>query len=333
MGNAASKNARQFGRKLPEVYSTVAKKQEEGILLKKRVSSDYLSIHNDGRRRIFEETGELEGKGAGNKEAIGTNPAVANPEPPKIYTERPQEDLGDDEDATKSDFLRKAVDMGIVKVKGVEDKNAQGQFDTNHVSLRILKNREKVEKEYEDLEGDSPEKVHYDIPKRFLTEDQLSKMNKPRRRGVNTFGLLDARDLSKMIKAYRISGEEELGLIARRKESKAENVKILQRLIDSGIINLPTNKVTMAKKYDAEGQVTKERFVVVEDDWVNEERGKIKKDEVKNKGKGREEEEEDPNEILNQFKRLEDLIKEDEKPKEGDIRKHKASGGEVKRFL
>ncbi len=319
MGALVSKSSRNLTKDFP-------RKPRNGVNsvnapLAKKLRNDYLNLNkNDAETKVLFDREE--------KESIN----------PKVYTSRPKEDedLGD---VTKSDFFQKAVKLGIVDVKEVKNKSTSGAFDKDNEALQLIRNRGKMEGEYEDVMV-SQQKIEYDIPKRFLTKDQLKRVNKTRKKVKNTFGLIDGRSLESLIKTYKISGFDKMKAFAERSDTKLKNIKLLERVLESGLINLPSSRITLVRKFNSEGQVTNEKLVMIPDDWIEEGKGKLKLKEnqrehkpsirksTNNQGKP-------SDEILSEFKKLESLIKEDsnleEKQKLREARTEKQTKENIQR--
>lgn len=326
MGGIASKSARNLSRKLPETAG-----KANGVKLNKKLGSDFLDIDKEVQnKRQFGNKQELN-KGQNDKP---TN----NKEHPKVYTERPKEEnFGYEDEEAKSDLFHKAVDMGLLRVK--EEKQMPktgGKFNKQDPSIQLLQNRKKMEDEYESLLV-SEKKIKYDVPKRFLTREQQEKEGKTYKKAENVYGLVDSNDLSDLIKAYKVEGRDKFDELAKKKETKEENRKLLAAFIDSGLVNLPTSRVTLVRRFDKKGKITNEKFVMIHEDWVREEKAKLKR--KGKKAKKGDEVEDAPEEILSQFKKLESLIRVDKekKPDERKRKKTKAAkktaGSELKRFL
>lgn len=326
MGTLVSKQTRRLAKDLPKTPGS--KVNTGNNPLAKKLRDDYLNLkETDSGKEEFPKV---------YKEEIKSQ---------RIYTNRPKEDeeVGD---VTKSDFFQKAVKLGIVNVKEVKTKSTSGAYDKNNETLRLLKNRKKIESEYEDLLV-SQQKIEYDIPKRFLNKEQLKKVNKTRKKAKNNFGLIDGRSLEKLVKAYKIEGQEKMNNLAQKSDTKKENVELLEHMLQNGLINLPTSRITLVRKLNGEGQVINEKLVVIPDDWVNEGQRKLKQKKmhaehkqsssgtVVNHDSGK-----PSDEILGEFKKLENLIKVNPHP-EVDHKPHEKPQGrksmnanqEVKRYI
>lgn len=291
MGNSTSKATRTLNKSIQRTHQSLDSTNIKN--LKKQVTNDHLT---GSTKRNF--------KSNENDE-------------PQIFTQRPPKELekmGDDEKSNFNDkfgnkLFEEIVSKGVVNIK---DSAAKQNFNPNHESIQLLKNRLNVEKQYEGLvipkDADKP-----NIPDRFLSEEQKKDMKDPaimRRKlektGVNLFGLFDSNKISDLIGDYKVYGEEAYIEKAKKIDVNDENIRILKKFIDEGIIDLPTHKVTLQESIDPESRQVKQKLVVVNDDWVGEikediEREKMDKSDSKSKSKR-------DLEVFEQFKMLENLV-------------------------
>lgn len=293
MGNSASKTTRTLGKTLQ--HGNQALKSDNQPLinnLKKQVTTDHLKGSSES---TFETNGKKQ---------------------PQVFTERPPKELEQmgDSDATTSKvegnkLFEEAVNAGLVQVK---DDIAKQTFNANHESIRVLKNRENVEKQYEGLfipkDADKP-----DTPERFLSEEDKRNFRDPdlmkkkiRKSELNAFGLFDSNRLTDLIIDYKVIGESEFNKTAKESKVNDENINKLQKYIDEGIINLPTHKVTLHESIDPESRHVKQKLIIVKDDWVKTIKEDIEEEE-KNKLNNKTTSKKDL-EVFEQFKMLENLV-------------------------
>lgn len=233
---------------------------------------------------------------------------------PQVFTERPPlelEKMGDaDLSAGRNTLFEKAISMGVINVK--DELNSQ-KYDENHESVRVLKNRQKVEEQYKGLfipkDADQP-----NIPERFLNEQQKKEMRdkefmkkKLEKSGVNSFGLFDSGELSDLIADYKVYGEAEFVNSSRKTGVSEENIEKFKELVDSGILTLPSHKVTLNESIDSESKQIKQKLIVVADDWVKTIKENLKK-EAADGPKDMKTTSKKDEEVLKQFKMLEQLV-------------------------
>ncbi|KAG0686602.1 hypothetical protein C6P40_003726 [Pichia californica] len=304
MGNSASKSTRTLN-KVANSTTQNLNNQNQFIVknLKKQVSKGHLKqSKQQNYERLQQE--KIESVSDNNKQ---------------IFTQRPPKELekmGDEGEVDLNDkqysgnkLFEEAVNAGIVKI---EDNKAKQSFNPNHSSVRVLKNRVNVERQYEGLfipkDADKP-----NIPDRFLNEEQRRQMKDPNimkkkleKTGSNSFGLFDSNNLSDLIIDYKVFGEKEY--IESCKENKVNdtNINILKQLIDDGLINLPTHKVTLHETIDPESRQVKQKLIIVEDDWVSSIREDVER-EKNNKMDTKTTSKKDL-EVFEQFKMLENLV-------------------------
>lgn len=240
---------------------------------------------------------------------------------PKIFTKRPPQEFEKMGDETNSEInendkqfsgnklFEEAVNKGLVKIN---DNQAKQTFNPNHESIRVLKNRVNVEKQYEGLfipkNADKP-----DIPERFLNEEQKRQLLDPNlmkkklsKTGTNQFGLFDSNNLSDLIIDYKVLGNNEF--IKNCKEDKVsdENINKLKQFVDDGLINLPTHKVTLNETIDRNSRQIKQKLIIVKDDWVKSIKEDIENEKA-NKLNSKSNSKKDL-EVFEQFKMLENLV-------------------------
>ncbi|OUT23643.1 hypothetical protein CAS74_001969 [Pichia kudriavzevii] len=215
---------------------------------------------------------------------------------PQVFTERPPLELEKMGDADLS----------------ADELNSQ-KYDENHESVRVLKNRQKVEEQYKGLfipkDADQP-----NIPERFLNEQQKKEMRdkefmkkKLEKSGVNSFGLFDSGELSDLIADYKVYGEAEFVNSSRKTGASEENIEKFKELVDSGILTLPSHKVTLNESIDSESKQIKQKLIVVADDWVKTIKENLKK-EAADGPKDMKTTSKKDEEVLKQFKMLEQLV-------------------------
>lgn len=240
---------------------------------------------------------------------------------PKIFTKRPPQEferMGDevnneinenDKQFSGNKLFEEAVNKGLVKIN---DNQAKQSFNPNHESIRVLKNRVNVEKQYEGLfipkNADKP-----DIPERFLNEEQKRQLLDPNlmkkrlnKTGLNKYGLFDSNKLSDLIIDYKVIGNDEFIKNCKEDKINDENINKLKKFIDDGLINLPTHKVTLNETIDPNSRQIKQKLIIVKDDWVKS----IKEDmenEKANKINSKSNSKKDL-EVFEQFKMLENLV-------------------------
>lgn len=240
---------------------------------------------------------------------------------PKIFTKRPPQEferMGDevnneinenDKQFSGNKLFEEAVNKGLVKIN---DNQAKQSFNPNHESIRVLKNRVNVEKQYEGLfipkNADKP-----DIPERFLNEEQKRQLLDPNlmkkrlnKTGLNKYGLFDSNKLSDLIIDYKVIGNDEFIKNCKEDKINDENINKLKQFIDDGLINLPTHKVTLNETIDPNSRQIKQKLIIVKDDWVKS----IKEDmenEKANKINSKSNSKKDL-EVFEQFKMLENLV-------------------------
>jgi hypothetical protein len=324
MGNSASKTTRVLNKSAKQANNPIGN-------LKKQVTDDHLRTS----KRKFE-----------------LNDSVQRQKSePKVFTERPPKELekmGDEQNRRNVHgnlLFEEAVSTGVVQVN---EHAAMQHFDSNHESIQVLKNRVSVEKQYDGLyipkDADKP-----DTPDRFLTEEQRKQAHDPeliskrlQRTGVNSFGLFDSKILTDLIADYKVFGENRLKEISKDNKVEGANVKRLQELIDQGLINLPTHKVTLHEGVDQKSRKIKQKLVVVKDDWVRTIKEDIER-EKSNNATAKTTSKKDQ-EVFEQFKMLENLVsksqiyeKETEGPMEGSEvvmnRPRKQVGKEIKNLV
>ncbi|TID19849.1 hypothetical protein CANINC_003644 [Pichia inconspicua] len=274
MGSSASKPSRKFVKTL---------KGEHLNKLKKNIGNDHLKS------------------------------TLNNTDEPHVFTKRPpkeMEQMGDaDFFSGKNTLFEEAVLKGMVNVK---DTKIQQNYDPNHESVRVLKNRSTIENQYKGLyvpkDADQP-----NIPARFLNEQEKKDYQDPEIRkrrlqktGINSWGLIEAKSLTDLIIDYKVFGHENLIREAKKIDVNEANITRFKALIDSGMLTLPTHKVTLQENIDPESRQVKQKLVTVKDDWVNTIKEDLKKEKINNH-------ESKPTskkdrEIFEQFKMLESLV-------------------------
>lgn len=297
MGNSASKTTRTLNK-------TVQQNPTSLNSLKKQIKNDHL------------------------KNSLNKNSPKVNKHH-QIFTERPPNELEqmgdaptDDISAGKNSLFEKAVSMGVVNIK---DSKVNENFNPNHESIQVLKNRANIEKQYEGLfipkDADQP-----NIPDRFLTEEERKNVHNPElmkkkleKTGTNSFGLFDSKTLSDFIVDYRVFGKEKLDTNAKENDVNDENLKKFKQFIDEGILDLPTNKVTLQESIDPESKQVKQKLVIVKDDWVSDIKQDIERE--KNNNLDYKSTSKKDKEVFEQFKILENLVSKSQirkNPAEGD---------------
>ena len=298
MGNSASKTTRTLGKgvKLNQQPSNLSQSTINN--LKKQVTVDHLKSKSSA------ESSKEFGQKADSKH--------------QVFTQRPPDELeqmGDTEPGTDGThyegnrLFEKAVSAGLVKV---QDSAHKQSYNPNHESLRVLKNRVNVEKQYEGLfipkDADKP-----NVPERFLNEEQKKNslhpeamLKKTKKTGVNSFGLFDSGHLSDLIVDYKVWGEAKFIEKAKEIDANNDNIVKLKEFIDDGIINLPTHKVTIRDFVDPASKQMKQKLVTVKDDWVQTIRGDMEKE--KNSKVDSKAASKTDLEVFEQFKMLENLV-------------------------
>jgi hypothetical protein len=235
----------------------------------------------------------------------------------QVFTSRPPKELEKMDDGNsdigsgKNTLFEKAVEMGVVNIK---DTIAKQSYNPNHESIRVLKNRANVEKQYEGLfipkDADQP-----NIPERFLNDEQKKRMFNPeilkqerlKKKTVNSFGLFDSRAISDLIIDYKVYGQEKLVKKAKEKDISDANIQKFQQFIDNNILNLPTHKVTLQESIDPESKQIKQKLVIVKDDWVKDIKDDIER-EKNSQLDSKPSTSKKNKEIFEQFKMLENLV-------------------------
>lgn len=286
MGGSASKPARKLAKNIQH--------GEQLNKLRKNIGEDYLKNSTNRKNR------------------------------PQIYTERPPneaEQMEDQESGGKNTLFEQAVLKGVVNIR---DTKANQNYNPNHESIQVLKNRSTIENQYKGLyvpkDADQP-----NIPERFLSNEEKKNMQdsefvkrKLQKTGINSWGLVEAKSLSDLIIEYRVFGDENFVKEAKKIDVNEENMSRLKALIDCGMLTLPSHKVTLQESIDPESRQTKQKLVTVKDNWVKTIREDFEK-EKSNKLDLLTTSKKDK-EIFEQFKMLENLVSKSQittKPKEG----------------
>lgn len=299
MGNSASKTSRTFSKSIKSAHQT-SNPLDQGRVnnLKKQIPTGHLNKPASTKNTGFPETDDKLKH--------------------KVFTQRPPKNLekmGDNDSPTEgahyegNKLFEEAVSAGLVQVKESAYKQ---NFNPNHESIQVLRNRANVEKQYEGLfipkDADKP-----NIPERFLSEEQKKNLldnelmtKKTKKTGTNTFGLFDSSQLSDLVIDYKVFGETEYRGKAKETHVSDENIEKLKKFIDNGIINLPTHKVTLRDFVDPATKQMKQKLVIVKDDWVSTIKEDIKKEE-NNKVDSKSTSKVDL-EVFEQFKMLENLV-------------------------
>lgn len=244
---------------------------------------------------------------------------------PQIFTERPpneMEQMGQTNDSYgKNNLFEQAVLKGMVNVK---DAKIEQNYDPNHESIQVLKNRSTIEDQYKGLyvpkDADQP-----NIPARFLNAEEKKEYQDPEIRkrrlqktGTNSWGLIEAKSLTDLIVDYKVFGNENLVKEAKKIDVSEDNISRFKALIDSGMLTLPSHKVTLQESVDPESRQVKQKLVTVKDDWVSTIKEDIEKEKL-NKVGSKSSSKKDK-EIFEQFKMLEGLVSKSQittKPVEG----------------
>lgn len=288
MGNSASKTTRTLNKTIQQTHKSINKNNVNN--LNKQINNDYLKPESDNKSRF-------------------TQYEMKENEKHQIFTERPPEELETMGDDSRNMLFEEAVSKGIVNIK--DSQNSQN-FNSNHESIQVLKNRQNIEKQYEGLfipkDADKP-----NIPERFLSEEERKKMSNPeelkkklQKTGTNAFGLFDSGEISDLIIDYKVYSESKFIEEAQKNDVNQENINALKKFIDLGIIDLPSHKVTLHESIDPESKHVKQKLVVVKDDWVNDFKKNLEKeklDKINSKSKSKKD-----NEVFAQFKMLENLV-------------------------
>lgn len=284
MGNSTSKTSRVLGKTIKQSNSPLNK-------LQKQVTDDHL------------------------KASQGTLDKTKLTLGPQIFTDRPPKELekNGEEGNVKNEYGNKLFEEAVFKgVVNVNEHISKHNFDPNHESLQVLKNRAAVEKQYDGLfipkDADKP-----NTPDRFLTEEQRRKVHDPefmkkklQKTGSNAYGLFDSKNLSDLIADYKVFGEEKLKQMSKEEKVGEANMYKLKKLIDEGLINLPTHKVTLQESIDPESKKVKQKLIVVKDDWVQTIKEDMERE--KNSTVGTKTTSKKDQEVFEQFKMLESLV-------------------------
>ncbi|GMM29098.1 hypothetical protein DAMA08_018140 [Martiniozyma asiatica (nom. inval.)] len=193
----------------------------------------------------------------------------------KVFTQRPPTTL------EKTDTFTEAITSGKIRIESTQTTQPH---NPNHPSLQTLASREMIEAQYDDFYVPPPRSPNEpDIPERFLTEAQkkeVAQQIKPemrlekesKRKNSNKWGLFDSQSVSDLIKGYKEGGVGQLERLAQDQGvNKSDNINLLCKLVDSGIISEPSFKVVV-KEIKENGKI-KSKMMIVKN---NEEDGKSK---------------------------------------------------------